>query len=142
MPVDSEDIINIYKDIKLQKRFDCYGAYPWFQMLAVIYKNTHELTWDLCWHLAIQKNKGIILTPRVPLCINAGFDGSGVHHKADGREPDQLDDGFCVNEYPMEEEVDIGAFKTIRKQMRKNRGFIKLLKERYFLLIKKYWYFH
>lgn len=141
MPVDIVDFRSIYRDRKLQKRLDCFGAYPWFQMLAVRYKNTNELTWDLCWHLAIQKNNGIILTPRIPLCINAGFDGSGVHHKAEKSEPDRVDDDFCVSEYPTEEEINSRAFKTIRKQMRKKRGFVKLMKERYFLLFKKFRYY-
>lgn len=140
MPLSEDDLKYVFTDRKMQRKLDVDGAYPWFQMLAVIYHNIHEVTWDLCWHFAIQKNDGLILQPREPICINGGFDGSGVHCSDHDRGDILSLKEIDYSSFPGIIELDEKACRATRNIMRSKRGFVRLLKEQYFHLIKKYKY--
>lgn len=67
----------------------------WGEMLEQQSK-VDDYTWDVCWHVSLYRNGGLVLLPRDTMVYNIGFDGSGVH-KATGGEVDSTwneDGGF------------------------------------------------
>jgi len=65
-------------DIKLKKRFDFNGTYPFSEMLKAQMKNEID-SWAIRWYWTVFRAKGLVAFPKSSYVVNIGMDGSGVN---------------------------------------------------------------
>lgn len=103
--------------LKLNKKevgiFNYDGAYDWYGMMKNQYADNQKLTWDICWYWTIYSNNGLVLWPSALLCINSGFDGTGVHCPSDEAKIKTLVDDISEIRFPK----DIRELRLNRKRV-------------------------
>lgn len=111
------------KDKALRKAFDLDGSYPYFKMLESQRAGKID-SWAIRWYLSVFLKGGLTLYPAKTLINNIGFDGSGTHCTAVGKNISGKMEDFNPLTLPSRYIVSEEVFLKLKELFRGNRSFI------------------
>ena len=110
---DPKKLIMEINLLKLRRRFDLEGAYPYYRMLERQSRNEIS-SWAIRWHASMFIANKLTLYPHISLVRNDGLDGSGTH-ATNSKSHDSV---FPINKIELNA-VPVSESKSARKKLKK-----------------------
>lgn len=122
--------VKLKTDKLLRRKFDLYGAYPYYRMLKRQSEGKVD-SWAIRWYLSVFFQNGLVLFPRCSLVRHDGYDETATH--ATRREQVVVKKIWMdrINDYSIVAS-DKEAFNSVIGFFRHERSFFKMLKREVF----------